>query len=249
MNESSILLLTSSFYYFVTTSIAIIYQFLYIEYMIEKQKLNKRQYAYQVIRSRILDGTYVPGQRIVIDQIAKEVNSSHIPVREAIHQLESEQLIEYEPNIGAYVKGIDETSYETTLEVLAVLEGYATALSAPHIDEAGIQRLTEINEKMREHLENYELDKIGKLNREFHFHIYSYCPNELLLTSITELWERLDIVRMTGFRFFPQRTPHSISEHNQIIAFFQDGTDAETIEKFTRNHKLNTLRAFRERGK
>ena len=53
------------------------------------KKLNKRQVAYEVIRKRIIEGVYVPGQRIIIDQIAKEVGSSHIPVREAIHQLES----------------------------------------------------------------------------------------------------------------------------------------------------------------
>lgn len=217
--------------------------------MINNEKLNKRQYAYQVIRSRILNGTYVPGQRIIIDQIAKEVNSSHIPVREAIHQLESEQLIEYEPNIGAYVKGIDETSYATTLEVLALLEGYATAISAPHIDLEGIQQLTILNDKMREHLERYELDKIGELNRKFHFYIYTFCPNDLLVTNIKDMWERLDIVRLTGFHFFPQRTPHSIEEHAKIIDFFRNRDSAEEIEKFTRNHKLNTLEAFKLRHK
>lgn len=217
-------------------------------YMITNKKLNKRQYAYQVIRSRILEGVYVPGQRIVIDQIAKEVNSSHIPVREAIHQLESEQLIEYEPNIGAIVKGINDSLYMDTLQVLALLEGYATALSAPHINQSGIQKLTEINEKMSEHLQNYELDKIAELNRAFHFFIYSYCPNELLITNIKEMWERLDVVRHTGFRFFPKRTPHSIEEHNTIIHYLSDNKSADEIERYTRNHKLNTLEAFKHRN-
>src|SRR5690625_3126227 len=216
--------------------------------MINNKNLNKRQYAYQVLRTRILDGTYVPGQRIVIDQIAKEVNSSHIPVREAIHQLESEQLIEYEPNIGAIVKGINDSVYMDTLQVLAILEGYATALSSQHIDQKGIQKLTEINDQINEHLKNYELDKIGELNREFHFFIYSYCPNELLITSIKEMWERLDVVRHTGFRFFPQRTPHSIDEHNIIIKYIREKESFNVIEQYTRNHKLNTLEAFKHRN-
>jgi len=216
--------------------------------MINNKNLNKRQYAYHVLRTRILDGTYVPGQRIVIDQIAKEVNSSHIPVREAIHQLESEKLIEYEPNIGAIVKGINEANYMATLEVLAVLEGYATALSAPHLDQSGIQNLTDINLKMNQHLKNYELDKIGQLNREFHYMIYDYCPNDLLIVNIKEMWERMDMMRQTGFRFFPKRTPHSIEEHNMIITYLSENVDSETIETFTRNHKLNTLKAFKERN-
>src|SRR5699024_7186352 len=118
-----------------------------------------------------------------------------------------------------------------TMEVLAVLEGYATALSAPHIDSSGIQKLRDINKSMREHLEKFELDQVGKRNREFHFAIYSYCPNDLLVSNITDMWERMDIVRLTGFRFFPERTPHSIDEHKQIIKFFEEKADAETIEK------------------
>jgi len=216
--------------------------------MINNKKLNKRQYAYQVIRSRILDGTYVPGQRIIIDQIAKEVNSSHIPVREAIHQLESEQLIDYEPNIGAIVKGINDSVYIETLQVLALLEGYATALSAPYIDESGIQKLKEINARMKEYLLNYELDKIADVNREFHFFIYSFCPNELLINTIKEMWERLDVVRHSGFRFFPQRTPHSIDEHNKIIELMKENADSDLIESYTRNHKLNTVEAFKNRN-
>ncbi|HLR79010.1 MAG TPA: GntR family transcriptional regulator [Bacillota bacterium] len=211
------------------------------------KKINKRQYAYQVIRSRIIDGTYVPGQRIVIDQIAKEVRSSHIPVREAIHQLESEKLIDYKPNIGAIVRGIDDTLYMDTLEVLAVLEGYATALSAPHITASGLQSLTEMNQTMKDSLKNYALDQIGELNREFHFTIYSFCPNELLIHNIQDMWERMDVVRKTGFTFFPERTPHSIEEHTQIIKLLRDKEDESTIERYARGHKLNTLKAFKNR--
>lgn len=217
--------------------------------MTVNKKLNKRQYAYQVIRSRILDGTYVPGQRIIIDQIAKEVNSSHIPVREAIHQLESEQLIDYEPNIGAIVKGINDSVYMETLQVLALLEGYATALSAPAIDEEGIERLKEINARMNNHLQNYELDKIADVNKEFHYCIYDYCPNELLINTIKEMWERLDLVRHSGFHFFPQRTPYSIKEHEKMIELIHQNADSAEIEQFARKHKLNTLEAFKERNK
>lgn len=211
-------------------------------------KLNKRQYAYQVIKTKILEGNLVPGQRIVIDQIAKEVNSSHIPVREAIHQLESEQLIEYVPNVGAIVKGINEALYKETLQVLALLEGYATALSGPHINNNGIQHLEEINNRMKKHLDNYELDKMSDLNREFHFTIYLYCPNQTLINNIKDMWERLDIVRSTGFTFFPQRAPKSIEEHTMIIKLLHNNSDVSTIEEFARNHKLNTLNAFLNRS-
>jgi DNA-binding GntR family transcriptional regulator len=216
--------------------------------MKKNQKLNKRQYAYKVILSRILDGSYVPGQRIIIDQIAKEVGSSHIPVREAIHQLEAEEFIEFKPNIGAIVRGIDNELYAENLQVLALLEGYATSLSATKITEEGIEELESINNEMRVMLQNYELDTLGALNREFHFYIYSFCPNKLLIRNIKDVWDRLDVVRRTGFTFFPNRTPQSIEEHAHLIKLFKEHTDGSSIEKYARKHKLNTLEAFKKRG-
>ncbi|MFS0574709.1 GntR family transcriptional regulator [Sporosarcina sp. 179-K 3D1 HS] len=211
--------------------------------------MNKRQYAYKVIRTRIVDGTYAPGQRIIIDQIAKEVGSSHIPVREAIHQLESEQLIQYEPNIGAVVRGIDNDLYMETLEVLALLEGYATSLSAPHIPSEAIGKLDSLNDEMKKMLENYELEQLGQLNREFHFTIYSFCPNKLVIKNIQEAWDRLDIVRQTGFTFLPNRTPQSIEEHKKLIDLIKVQASGDVIEEFAREHKMNTLEAFKKREK
>ncbi len=210
--------------------------------------MNKRQYAYKVIRTRIVDGTYSPGQRIVINQIAKEVGSSHIPVREAIHQLESEQLLEFRPNVGAIVKGIDNRLYQESLEVLALLEGYATSISATNITAHGLSKLKEINLEMQTMLENYELDKLGALNREFHFHIYSFCPNQLLIKNIEETWGRLDIVRQAGFTFYPKRTPQSIEEHAYLIKLMECNASSLQIEEYARNHKLKTLEAFKQRN-
>jgi DNA-binding GntR family transcriptional regulator len=213
------------------------------------KKINKRQYAYEVIRSRIVEGIYVPGQRIIIDQIAKEVGSSHIPVREAIHQLESEQLIEYKPNSGAVVRGINDELYKETLHVVALLEGYATALSSKFITADGIEKLKEYNNEMKELLLQFELDKIGVINRKFHNLIYSFCPNKLLLKNIQQMLERLDTVKKSAFTFYPKRTPKSIEEHETIIQLLSEGQDLHEIEVIARQHKLNTLQAFTDQRK
>lgn len=213
------------------------------------KKLNKRQVAYEVIRKRIIDGAYVPGQRIIIDQIAKEVGSSHIPVREAIHQLESEQLIEYTPNTGAVVKGFNDEIYKESLQVLALLEGYATAISSPYLTTNAINSLKDYNQEMKEALSQYDFEKIGVLNRKFHFFIYSFSPNQLLIKNIEQLWDRIDTVRRTRISFNLKRTPQSISEHDQLISILSGDKDPGNIENLARQHKLNTLQAFIEQQK
>lgn len=210
------------------------------------KKPNKRQVAYEVIRKRIIEGVYVPGQRIIIDQIAKEVGSSHIPVREAIHQLESEELIEYTPNTGAVVKGANDDIYKESLQVLALLEGYATAISTPYLTTQALETLKDYNQEMKESLSQFDFEKIGELNRTFHFSIYSYCPNQYLIKNIEQLWDRIDAVRKTRSSFALKRTPKSIEEHDQLIDILQGDKNLIKVENLARQHKLNTLQTFIE---
>ncbi|WP_233275800.1 GntR family transcriptional regulator [Salibacterium aidingense] len=209
--------------------------------------MNKTKYAYTVIKDRILDGTYAPGQRIILDQIAKEVGSSHIPVREAIRRLEADNLIEYRQNAGALVLSIDEKVYKQTLEMLALLEGYATMLSLDYLKEKHIQEFTDINNDMKRALQQYDLNTFSELNKTFHFAIYSHCPNKLLVNNIKQSWEKLDTVRTAGFAYFPMRAPHSVEEHDQLIDLLADPPTKEAVEAFARQHKLNTLEAYENR--
>ena len=84
-----------------------------------------------------MDGTYSPGYRLVLAKIAEDLGVSVVPVREAIRRLEAEGLVKFERNVGATVSGIDPTEYLYTMQTLSIVEGAATALSAPLIDSGG----------------------------------------------------------------------------------------------------------------
>ncbi|TCZ77761.1 GntR family transcriptional regulator [Paenibacillus albiflavus] len=209
-----------------------------------KTSVNKKQLAYDYIRSQIVNEVFGPGYRIVIDQIAKELKLSIIPVREAIRQLEADGLIQYKPYSGAIVSKINEEEYLETLAVLAVLEGYATSLSSKLMDADSIKQLEEINQSMSDALYDFEFEEFGELNRKFHAVIIEYCGNEYLKEQIRQTWERLNRVRKSGFTFMPKRARDSIKEHAQIIDMIK--TQASD-EQFVRQHKLNTVKAFKDR--
>ncbi|AMA74768.1 MULTISPECIES: GntR family transcriptional regulator [Aneurinibacillus] len=213
----------------------------------KKNIMSKTHYAYNFMRTGILNGTFGPGQRIVIDQIAKELGLSIIPVREAIRQLESEGLIQYKPYSGAIVSTINETEYVDTLSVLAILEGYATALSAAHITPDEISELERLNEQMKEALLAFEFEAFGELNREFHCVIYRKCDNQYLKEEIKKVMGKMDTLRRSAFTFVPQRAHNSVEEHARIIQMLKEGALFEDIEKMARQHKLNTASALRNR--
>lgn len=208
-------------------------------------EVTKQERVYQALRERILGGAYSPGYRVVIDTLAEEFEVSAMPVREAIRRLEAEGLIIYRPNAGAQVAPADPSAFNEEITVLAVLEGYATALAAPEIDEAGLRRLREITDQMVQAMEDLDALRFGRLNQEFHEVIYKYCPNGVLVDLLHDVARRLDAIRRTVFVQIPYRGKQSIAEHRELIELIASKAPAEKIEAAAREHKLRTAESFR----
>ncbi len=206
---------------------------------------NKQERAYQTIRERILSGTYGPGYRLVIGTLAGELDVSAVPVREAIRRLEAEGLLVYRPNAGAQVAPADPSLYDEELTVLAVLEGYATALAAAEMGREDIARLQEINARMAGAMERIDALAFGRLNQEFHALIYACCPNPSLVELLEDVARRLDAIRRTVFVQIPYRGSASIEEHRRLIGLVEQRAPFAEIEVAARQHKLNTVESFR----
>lgn len=203
----------------------------------------KSEQAYDILKARIMDGTYGPGYRLVIDQLGREHGISSVPWRESLRRLEAEGWVDIVPNVGALVKTFDTDSWKRTIRLLARLEGLATALSAEHFTEADIAKARELNRAMTEALEGFDTTRFGALNRQFHEHLCSRCDDERLFAMVHAEWTRMDIIRRSAFWYAPGRAVASIGEHEALIDLIESGADAETIETAVREHEVRTLNA------
>jgi DNA-binding GntR family transcriptional regulator len=79
----------------------------------------------QQILERILKGRYSPGQRLREVALAKELNTSPIPVREALRELESLRIVESEAYKGVRVRQPTPKDLVEAYELRALLESYA----------------------------------------------------------------------------------------------------------------------------
>jgi DNA-binding GntR family transcriptional regulator len=211
-----------------------------------EESVTKQERVYRVVRERILSGAYGPGYRVVIDALAAEFGVSALPVREAIRRLEAEGLVIFRPNAGAHVAPADPGLFDAEMTVLAVLEGYATALAAEHLTKADIKRLTALTDAMVESIERLDPLSFGKLNQEFHGVIYERCQNTALVDLLQDVARRLDAIRRTVFVQIPYRGADSVAEHRRLIALISEGASPAKIEAAAREHKLNTVASFRE---
>lgn len=206
--------------------------------------LSKAQLSYDWIKERIDDGTFVPGYRLVLGQIARELDVSAVPVREAIRMLEAEGLVTFERNVGAQVALIKETEYLHTMQTLAVVEGVATSLSAPFIAPADIDRARAINAQMIACLDHFDPPRFTQLNLDFHSVLFENCPNPHILDLVHRGWNRMKVLRESTFSFVPGRARESVDEHEALLRLIESGADDLEIELAARAHRTATLDAF-----
>ncbi|WP_378042612.1 GntR family transcriptional regulator [Citricoccus parietis] len=205
---------------------------------------SKADVAYQRILSGINAGRYSPGARLVLAQLATELEMSVVPVREAIRRLQSESVVAYTRNVGATVIGIDPEIYHDTMETLALVEGYSTALCAPLITAEEIERARAINERMRGLLADFNPVEFTRLNKEFHSVLFEHHQNSHILDLVHRGWARLAALRSSTFAYVPHRADRSVAEHDHLLDLIAAGAEFAAVEQAARHHRLNTLNAY-----
>ncbi|MBB5633564.1 DNA-binding GntR family transcriptional regulator [Cryobacterium mesophilum] len=205
---------------------------------------SKSQRAYDFIKSRIEDSSYTPGYRLVLGAIAAELGVSVVPVREAIRRLEAEGLVQFERNVGAQVAMLDPTEYQVTMQTLSLVEGWATAASAPHMTSDDVARARAINDALAESLHHFDPVAFTALNLDFHSVLFEHCPNPHILDLVDRGWARLRALRESTFSFVPGRARDSVAEHEAILGLIESNAEPFELELAARNHRLATLDAF-----
>lgn len=209
--------------------------------------ISKQEWTYSVLRERIVNGTYGQGHRLVIDAIARELEVSPMPVREAVRRLEAEGWVHYERNHGASVRPLDDTTWAESMTALAVLDGYATSIAAPLLTGEDFAALREANDAMRAALEDMDAMKVSAANLAFHHRIQDRCPNSYLRLHLRSMQERLNTMQGRIFMFIPGRGRISTEEHERLIALMETGAPAAETETFTREHTMRTVAVYLER--
>ncbi|MGE5290311.1 MAG: GntR family transcriptional regulator, partial [Micromonosporaceae bacterium] len=172
---------------------------------------SKAEVAYQLILGKIIDGTYGPGYRLVLDRLASEMGVSAVPIREALRRLEAEGHVDFKRNLGATVCGIDAAEYAERMQTLAILETSATALAAPLVGPADLAAARRANEAVATSLERLDLAAFSQSNHEFHEALYRACPNAHLTDLVEREWTRLFRIRNSGLAFVPERARQAVA--------------------------------------
>ena len=164
----------------------------------------------------VLSGDLRPGERIVQDRIAQEINVSRTPVREALLHLEQEGIIARAGTVGFTVRGITESEVRDIYQAREAIEGYAARLVAEQRSSASLRRIERTVER-EESIAAGGVEEYFHANRRIHRSIVEETGNEYLVKSFDAIWNR-----GFSFRVFAaideaklDASPH---EHEQLVA-------------------------------
>jgi len=149
--------------------------------------------VYGAILAAIHEGRIRPGEKLVIEEIARELGVSRTPVREALGALSAEGLVELSPHKGAFLKDITVSELSDAYEIHALLEGYAAerAASGPQA-VALVPRLRANVDALAQAVEQHatasgSVEHLMVLNEEFHALIHQASGNRVISRLIAHL--------------------------------------------------------------
>jgi DNA-binding GntR family transcriptional regulator len=179
-----------------------------------------REEVYVRLRKRILSHEYAPGFRFDLLALEKELGISRTPLKEALHRLEVEGLVDIRPRRGTFVISIDAQSVAEDFDVRRALELYAAEAAVREATDQDLQQLNALAEEMRRLLENNDyqsvVDKYIHLDHQFHNLLVGLARNKRLI----EIYEQIDVhVRIARVKqkFTRSDSKHTESEHDAIL--------------------------------
>ena len=146
-----------------------------------------------VIRSAIMSGIFVPGERLPQDHLAGLLEVSRMPIRSALRQLESEGLVEFHPHRGARVRALSEAEISDLYELRILVETFALRRTVAAIDEEQLIELDQAAEGLE--------SPAGQTNwfearQEFYRALYSIGNTPRVVSTIMQF--RAEVGRYTS---------------------------------------------------
>jgi DNA-binding GntR family transcriptional regulator len=192
--------------------------------------------VYDAIFAQLMSLKIAPGSRITVDNLVKEFNVSHTPIREALGRLEGEGLVVKTHLIGySAAPQITRRRFDELYQLRLLLEPDAAAKAATTMDAAKLAVLQEVAGVMgrREGTdERLRYSTFARQDAVFHDRIMEFAGNELIREMLTYQHTHFHIFRLM---FHSRVTEEALDEHEALLAAFAAG-DPGAAEKAMRAH-------------
>lgn len=195
--------------------------------------------VHQHIRERILSGEIAPNERLIEAKIAKDIGTSRTPVREALHNMQKEGLIESMPRIGYRVKPISEAEVIQICKIRAALETLAAAWAIENAQKTLLRELKKNITASEDTIARGDTNKFVELDAQFHETIARLSGSSHILEITQLMRSHMLRYRIKSFHFTDVAV-RALKGHKMILKAVQKA-DAEGAGRAMHYHLGRTL--------
>lgn len=215
------------------------------------EPLSDRKTLVEQVVDRIVEaaasGTFLPGDRVVEAEVARRLQVSRVPVREALRLLESQGIVENVPYRGMRLMDVSVVRLEKVLKVRLALEQLAAeeARVAAQKNPAILAPLVHTRDLMVHAARRGDRYELARLDTVFHRELCGLTGNEVLLRTWEPLSLQLTII--FGLSAMQKDLGPIADEHTDIIDALR-GKPARAVATLMREHIVDYTRALDHEG-
>lgn len=191
----------------------------------------------EVLADRILAGELAPGARIKQDELAAELSSSRIPVREALRILESRGLVRLRANTGAWVSEMTLRDLELSYQIRERIEPLLLLESLPRLTDEDVDEMRSIQDAIEA---NSDVEQFLVLDRRLHWTSYRRHQVPQFASMIERLWDTTQHYRRAFTRLANLQGSWTINVEHRLLIEAIESRDADTAAAVLTMHIRRT---------
>lgn len=196
--------------------------------------------AYQALRTAILSGELTPGQRLVESQLAKKLQVSRTPIREALIRLQREHLVILDSENGLQVATFSVEDAAQLYECRLALEQVSVVGACEKATATELRKLQRIIDQAEKLVDSKPTPLLNfqllDLDYQFHRLLAEMSQNLWLCTMLDQLFDKMMLLRIQTIQQ-NQKVLEIRSEHRRIYEAVAQ-RDPELADRMMRNHLM-----------
>jgi DNA-binding GntR family transcriptional regulator len=195
------------------------------------------------IRDMILTGQLLPGQKVHQGQLAHHLNTSPIPIREALATLQAEGVVVHKTNTGYTVARFSSEDLSEIYLMRRLLE--TELLRSIDLASVDVGRMVDLHKQMNGIKGESSRETYQELNLQFHFVLFDRSELKLVRREVRRLWYMSGFYRSL-YLYESATAAHLSAEHGQIIDAVRAG-DVKQLIRIANQHRSGTERMVVQR--
>lgn len=187
---------------------------------------------YASLKDMVVGFKIRPGERLNEVALARALETSRTPLREALNRLISEQLIEFRPGRGFFCRDLTPTSVFELYELRTIIEVATVRLAAERGDAARIAALHHTLHTDGLAYAGRSVRELTKQDETFHIGIAELAGSGELVRQLSLINDRIRYIRWIDMA---ERAAHTRGEHKQIMSAVE-ARDADAAAALMRAH-------------